>query len=379
MNVLQKPYQYTLVEPEPVVELTVVVPTFNEHDNVGALVTRLDRALVGIAWEVIFVDDDSTDGTSDVVREIARYDRRVRIIQRIGRRGLSSACVEGFLASAAPYLAVIDADLQHDEGLLPDMLRRLQSEPLDIVVASRYADSGRTENWDAHRLMISRTAVAIVQTLSRVPLKDPMSGFFMVTRQSVETAVRSLSQLGFKILFDLMASSPQPLRFVEVPYRFVGRQHGVSKLDSMAIWHFGVLILDKLIGRWIPARFIMFALVGGTGVAVHLSVLYPLLFSGSSFMTAQIAALITAMTSNFLLNNLITYRDQRLHGLALVRGLLAFYAACAVGALANAGIASAFFARWPVWWAAGLAGASIGAVWNYAASRIFTWRRAGLS
>lgn len=362
-----------------ITELTVVVPTFKERDNVGRLVDRLKETLAGVAWEAVFVDDDSPDGTSDVLRDIASREPRVRVIQRIGRRGLSSACVEGFLASSSPYLAVIDADLQHDEKLLPEMLKRLKSEPLDIVVASRYAGEGGVEHWDKRRQQISLFSVSVAQRLSRVPLKDPMSGFFMMRRDAFEGTVRNLSQLGFKILLDIMASSPRPLRFVEIPYTFVGRQHGESKLDMMAAWHFGVLILDKLVGRWVPVRFVMFALVGGTGVLVHLAVLYALGDAGLSFLRAQTGALIAAMTSNFFLNNLITYRDQRLRGFGLLRGLLTFYAACAIGAIVNAGVAIQVFAHWPIWWLAGLSGALIGAAWNYGASRMFTWGRGGQS
>jgi dolichol-phosphate mannosyltransferase len=359
-------------------ELTIVVPTYNERDNVGLLVERLKRILDGVAWEVIFVDDDSTDGTSEAVRAIARRDARVRVIQRIGRRGLASACVEGFLASSAPYLAVIDADLQHDERLLPTMLRRLKTEPLDVVVASRYVDGGDMEQWQsARRQRISRFSVAIAQKLSRVELADPMSGFFMLTRGAFEGAVRRLSQIGFKILFDIMASAPRPLRFAELPYSFVDRQQGASKLDTTAAWHFGVLILDKLIGRWIPVRFVMFGLVGGTGILVHLVALQLFHLAGASFIRAQIGALLVAMTSNFFLNNLITYRDKRLRGWAMLGGLLSFAAACSIGAFINAGVAIQVFSMAPIWWLAGSAGALIGAVWNYGVSRVFTWTRDG--
>ena len=366
-------------EPSGAIELTIVVPTFMERDNIIPLVERLDRTLAGIAWEAVFVDDDSPDGTAEAVRALAQRDPRVRVIQRIGRRGLSSACVEGFLSSSSTYLAVIDADLQHDETLLPQMLRRLKDEPLDLVVASRYVEGGSTEGWASHRVLISRFSVGLAQTLFGVTLKDPMSGFFMIRHDAMQGAVRNLSQQGFKILFDLMASSPRPLRFTEIPYRFATRQHGDSKLDGMAAWQFGVLILDKLIGRWVPVRFVMFALVGGTGLFVHLAALYLLLAAGASFTWAQGGATVVAMTSNFILNNLITYRDQRLRGAAALRGLLSFYAVCAIGAVANVGVAGLIYADRPVWWVAGLAGAAIGAVWNYVASRLFTWSRAGTS
>ena len=256
------------------IELTIVIPTFKERDNVAPLLDRLERILAGIEWQAVFVDDDSPDGTADSVRAIAQRDRRVRVIQRIGRRGLSSACVEGILSSSSPYVAVIDADLQHDETLLPEMLKRVKAENLDIAVASRYAEGGSTEGWDWRRQWISRFAVYVAQFLFKVGLKDPMSGFFLIRREAFDGAVRRLSQQGFKILFDIMASSPRPLKFAELPYQFGERRHGSSKLDSMAAWQFGLLILDKLIGGYVPVRFVLFVLVGGTGVFVHLAALY---------------------------------------------------------------------------------------------------------
>jgi dolichol-phosphate mannosyltransferase len=354
-------------------ELTVVVPTMNERDNIAPLVARLDHVLDGIAWEVVFVDDDSPDCTADAIHAIARRDPRVRVIQRIGRRGLSSACVEGVLCSSAPYVVIMDADLQHDETMLPTMLARLKADDLDLIIGSRYVPGGSTEGWALHRLLISQFAVRVAQTFFKVKLKDPMSGFFLLRREAFDGAVRQLSQWGFKILFDLVASSPRPLKFIEIPYRFGSRQYGTSKLDSSIAWQFGVLILDKLVGRYVPVRFLMFALVGGTGVVVHLAALYLLLRGNLSFDLAQTGAVLVAMTSNFILNNLITYHDQRLRGVAFLRGLLSFYAVCAVGAVANVGVARLLYAEQSIWWAAGLAGALVGVVWNYAASRLFTW------
>lgn len=355
-------------------ELTIVIPTMNERENIAPLVERLDRVLQGIAWEVVFVDDDSPDGTADTVRAVAQHDRRVRVIQRIGRRGLSSAFVEGALCSSAPYIAIMDGDLQHDETLLTTMLARLKADDLDLVIGSRYVPGGSTEGWAQHRLMISQTAVRLAQAIFKVELQDPMSGFFMLRRDAFDGAVRRLSQSGFKILFDLVASSPRPLKFEEIPYRFGSRQYGTSKFDSSTAWQFGVLILDKLVGRYLPVRFVLFALIGSTGVIVHMAALYTLLRSSFSFELAQTGAVVLAMTSNFLLNNLITYRDQRLRGLAFSRGLLSFYVVCSVGAVANIGVARLLYADQSAWWAAGLAGAVIGLVWNYTASRLFTWR-----
>jgi dolichol-phosphate mannosyltransferase len=355
-------------------QLTVVVPTFKERGNIVPLVNKLDQALAGVRWEVVFVDDDSPDGTADAVRALSQRDARVRVIQRIGRRGLASACVEGALSSAAPVIAVMDADLQHDETILPAMLRRLTTENLDLVIASRYTEGGSTQGWDATRLMISRFSGWLARSLFHVGTTDPMSGFFMLRREAFNRAVRDLSQQGFKILFDLMASATPPFRYAEMPYHFSTRQHGDSKLDGMAAWQFGVMMLDKLIGRVIPVRFLLFVMVGGSGVAVHVAALYALLQFGTAFGLAQAGAVLIAMTSNFFLNNAITYRDQRLRGGRFVVGLLTFYLVCSVGAAANVGIAEMIYASPREWWVAGLAGAAISAVWNYAATRLFTWR-----
>lgn len=357
------------------IELTVVVPTFKEAQNVPIVVERLGAALKGIAWEVVFVDDDSPDGTADVARAIAARDRRVRVIRRIGRRGLSTACVEGVLSSSAPYFAVMDGDLQHDDSALPEMFRRLRAEELDAVVGSRYLGGERTEGLAGNaRRWISRTGGRVARLVLHADLTDPMSGFFVMTRTAFDRAVRNLSQQGFKILLDLFASAPEPLRFAEVPTRFNPRRHGESKLDTMAAWEFGMLVLDKLVGRFVPVRFVAFALIGCTGIAVHLAVLWLWGTVGSDFAVSQSAAVLTAMTWNFILNNLITYRDQRLRGTAFVAGLMSFYLIGAVGALANIGIAQLIFQQGRSWWFAGIAGALIGVVWNFTMSSFFTWR-----
>ena len=356
------------------VELTVVVPSFNEIDNVEPLIERLHSALDGIEWEVIYVDDDSPDGTAVKVRELAQTDPRVRCIQRIGRRGLSTAVIEGMLASSAPYLAVIDADLQHDEKLLPRMLATLKLDGLDIVVGSRYVAGGAIGDWDKGRAVMSSIATRLARLVVAAEIADPMSGFFMLSRRAFERTARRLSGNGFKILLDLFASAPTPYRFKELPYVFGQRIHGESKLDSLVIWEYLMLLLDKRVGRWVPVRFVLFAAIGGSGVIVHLAALRLALIY-LNFPVAQALGTVCAMTTNFLFNNMLTYRDQRLYGLKLINGLLSFYAVCSIGAVANVGIASAVFGEHYSWWISGLAGSAVGVVWNYAASSVFTWRR----
>jgi dolichol-phosphate mannosyltransferase len=356
------------------IELAVVVPSFNERDNIEPLIGRLARCLDGVAWEVIYVDDDSPDGTAEAVKALARRDPRVRCVHRIGRRGLSTAVIEGIQASSAPYVAVIDADLQHDETLLPRMLAALKTEGLDIVVGSRYSDGGGVGEWDKSRVAMSSLATKLSRLVVSAELTDPMSGFFMMTRGAFDRAVRRLSGQGFKILLDLFASAPTPYRFKELPYTFRSRLHGESKLDMLVAWEYLMLLMDKLVGHVVPTRFVLFAAVGLSGVAVHLVTLR-LMLMAADFPVAQTTATLVAMTSNFALNNLLTYRDKRLRGSRFFTGLLSFYAVCAVGAVANVGIASAAFEQHYSWWLAGLAGAMVGVVWNYAVSSVFTWRQ----
>jgi dolichol-phosphate mannosyltransferase len=356
------------------IELSIVVPTYNERDNIPLLVERVRQALDGRAWEMIFVDDDSPDGTATAIRDLAQHDSRVRCLQRIGRRGLSTAVTEGMLASSAPYLAVIDADLQHDETLLPQMLDSLKTEDLDLVIASRRAAGGDFGDWPRERIAISEIATRLSHLVGPAGLQDPMSGFFMMRRQAFEGAVHHLSGQGFKILLDLFASAPRPFKFKEVPYVFRQRIHGDSKLETVVAWQYLSLLLDKLVGKFIPYRFILFGAVGSFGILVHLAALRLALLA-VSFPTAQAIATVTAMTSNFVLNNMLTYRDRRLRGWRFVIGLLSFYAVCGVGAAANVGVASAIFYQDYAWWISGIAGALVGAVWNYVVSSVVTWRR----
>lgn len=357
-------------------EVSLIIPTFNEVGNVRALVQRLDVALGPVAWEVIFADDDSTDGTIPTLRQMALRDPRVRVLQRIGRRGLSSAVVEGILSTSSPYVVVMDADLQHDETILPRMLEALRSGGFDLVVGSRYTDGGGTGHWSTNRVLVSRLATRLATLVLRAPLTDPMSGYFALTRVVFDSAVRRLSLQGYKLLLDLFSSLPTNPRVLELPYTFRQRHSGQSKLDALVAWEYALLLFDKAFGRVVPVRFFMFALVGGFGILIHFCVLGLLhRCGGVAFWPAQAIATVAAMTCNFILNNLFTYRDQRVRGRGLILGLLSFYAVCGVGAVANVGVGSFVFGRHYRWWIAGAAGAFVGAVWNFVGTAAFTWRR----
>jgi len=362
-------------------EISIVVPTFNEVDNIVDTIKSVANALAGEEWEIIFVDDDSPDGTAVRVKEIARDDPRVRCLRRVARRGLAGACIEGMLSSSAPYLAVMDADLQHDASLLPKMLDLLRTDRADLVIGSRYVEGGSIgDGFSERRAAISRWGITASRWLLRSSVRDLMSGYFAIRRDQFDLVAPRLASAGFEILADIIVSAGGRLRTAELGYTFKQRKAGESKLGARVILEFLALMVDKTTRGRIPSRFVLFSVNGATGIVVHLAVLraFMLALPAMGFAGAQALATIVAMTSNFFLNNAITYHDKKLKGAAaLCRGLLAFWALCALGAVANVGIATWIVRVGQVWWLAGLGGAAVSAVWNYSMSSVFVWSRRG--
>ena len=360
----------------PALELAVVIPTYNEVENIPLVLAAVEQALRGIEWEIVFVDDNSPDRTADLVRALALTNRRVRVLERIGRKGLSSACIEGILATPAPYIAVMDADMQHDESILPKMLERMKSERLDVVVGSRKIAGGSMGEFARERVWLSDLGTRISKLVCRCDVSDAMSGFFLVDRAYFQQVVPRLTGTGFKILVDLLSSSPSAPRIGEVPYHFRNRQLGESKLDLNVELEYLYLLVDKVIGKWVPTRFVIYVLVGALGLLVHLGVLALLYYRGHvDFTISQAAATFVAMTFNFLLNNVVTFRDRRLRGWRVVTGLLTFYLACSLGALMNVSLAKFLLDSHVVWYLAGILGMATSSVWNYGVNTVMTWGR----
>ncbi|MFM2302113.1 MAG: hypothetical protein RLZZ84_1849 [Pseudomonadota bacterium] len=369
------------------IRLGIVLPTYNERGNLRGMVERLDTALGDITWEVIVVDDNSPDGTADEARAIAQADPRVRVIQRIGRRGLSSAAIEGMCATAAPVVAVMDADHQHDPALLPGMLAAIEAGEYDLSYASRFAEGASTEAWGRpDRVKASNLANRIANKVTGVELSDPMSGYFMLRTEVLRGDAHRLSGVGFKILLDILATVETPLRIKEFPMHFAARADGESKLDRTVVFEFLVGLYDKWLGRIIPTRFALFGTIGGLGVIVHMAVLATVLnlfgadFAVShypketAFIVGQTLAAVVAMTFNFVLNNELTYSDKRLRGFTpVLAGWARFALTCSFGLLANIGSATALvrigFHDYP----AAIVGIVLGSVWNFALSNKFVW------
>ncbi len=357
-------------------ELSVIIPTYNEHDNVRPIIAKLENALTGIKWEAIFVDDDSPDGTALEVKEVAKEKSYIKILHRVGRRGLSSACIEGMHLSNAPYMAVIDGDMQHDETRLPAMFECMKNGA-DIVVGTRYAGEGSTGDWDVARIGMSKFATILGNfLLRRNKTSDPMSGFFMLGRELFNEVSAKLAKDGFKILLDILASSKRRLNIKEVSYTFRTREFGESKLTLGVLGDFATLLIEKSVGSIIPAKFVMFVLVGLVGLCVHLIILGLLyLLIGVEFTTSQMIATAIAIFSNFHFNNIFTYGTTSLKGGRMVLGLILFYIICGIGAIPNVMLAGYLFSSNVYWIIAGAAGLIVTAIWNYGVSSRFIWRK----
>jgi dolichol-phosphate mannosyltransferase len=275
------------------------------------------------------------------------------------------------------------------------MLKLLRNGDADVVIGSRYTERKLSSGFTRVRQAMSFIATRLAQAILRAKLTDPVSGFFMARREVFEGAIRNLSGIGNKILVDIFSSSPAPLRFRELPYEFRARLHGESKLDTLTVWEYLVLLADKLFGRFIPVRFILFSLVGATGVVVHLATFWAVLLSGLAqsisadhplqFKAAQAIATGVAATSNFFLNNVLTYRDRRLRGWAILRGLISFLAICSLGAAVSVLFSGEVLSLFPEEWQqrklvltlASLSGIAVGVIINFSATSFFTWGRKG--
>ena len=356
--------------------LSVITPTFREAENLPVLFERMKAALNGLAWELIVVDDDLPDGTFDVAFVIAARDARMRCVRRVGRSGLAGAVIEGWMSSSAEFVAVIDADLQHDERILPEMYRALAEGRAELAIGTRVEDGRVEAGFSPARQKLSGLGAWLFRRVTGAAISDPMSGFFMLRREIVERLARRLSPDGFKILVDVLLSSDRPLKIAEIPYSFRKRTAGESKLSALVGLDFLGLVVRHASGGYLPIRFVLFSLIGAFGLVVHLATLYAfkLAVEPSSFSVAQFAATLVAAASNFVLNNEITYRRLRYSGLGLIPGFLAFAAACSVGVLANIDAASWIYRSSEPWWIPGLAGAMLSLFWNYSVSTNLIWR-----
>lgn len=348
--------------PRAVAELCIIAPTYNERDNIAELVERVTAGLEGVEWEMIIVDDDSPDGTAQLARALGQRDPRIRLVRRIHRRGLASACLEGMLASNATYLAVIDADLQHDPLLLREMIDILRTGGSDVVVASRRVAGGSIGEWSAHREAARRLATRAARAVGPAPLSDPMSGYFAIRRDVIDHVAPRLAGVGFKLLLDILLAAPN-LRVRELPLVFGRRERGESKVSPRAIWDYGMMLAEHRVGA-AGGRLGAYLLIATVALIVHAGAFW--LFHelyGLGLDGAQLVAGLALCLATYGLQECLSY--ARSGPWRWYLGLLPFLVSRVIGLLA-----AVLIARWLAGWGFGVSvSAFAGAValvwWNY--------------
>lgn len=360
--------------------LSLIIPTYNERDNITPLLERLEHALAGYNYEVVFIDDNSADGTAEVATSLAsKYP--VKVIVRKDKRGLASAVVDGLSHVSGKIIAVMDADLQHPPEVLPDLLKEME-KGADIVIASRYVKGGSCPGWSLSRRLVSKGGIFLAHLLLPATrrVNDPASGFFMFNKEAVARA--KLEPLGYKILLEVLIAGKFK-RIAEVPYTFGTRGRGESKLNAgqQVAYLRHLFSLMKRSGEL--ARFLKFALVGASGVGVNEG-LYWLLtrlagLVGSLDIWAVVIGTETSVVTNFILNNYFTFADRRQPGSkSFLKRLLRFNLVSLAGVGITVGVfyilTRSFGVQEPYDLLALLAGITVAMLWNYLANNWWTWK-----
>ena len=352
-------------------DVSIIIPTRNERENLPVIIGKLQEVMEGRHYEIVIVDDDSEDGTWQVAEEYSHRHRNIRVIRRINRKGLSSAITEGFLLGQGEYVAVLDADLQHDHTLIGVMLDEVGD--CDLVIGSRYMNQKSVPGWDSWRSRLSRAGTIMAQKLLKQEISDPMSGFFMIRRKIIQEIAPQLFEQGYKILFDILLKRPD-LKVKELPYEFKARLYGTSKLTAAVIFDFADLVISRAIPSRFNFQFIRYGAVGASGVVIHLFTLYLLyVVMGLRYPVSLVFAIETAMVSNYTLNNRWTFKEHRFLGLQWWKGLVKFNLACMVGNALNLVIGWYLVEKTVPWFYASVLGIWVGTSWNYLSNRFFTW------
>ena len=358
--------------------ISIIIPTFNEAKNIRSLINNLANLLNNLDYEIIVVDDDSPDGTANEVNKLMEQNKNIYLISRVGRYGLSSAIKEGLIFGKGEYLIVLDGDGQHDANCILDLIKKIKETNSDMVIASRFLDSSEIKGLSEKRSFgskLANIAARISLSSNYSNLTDYLSGCFCLKRKNTELFIRKIEINGFKFLYEILALSKGRLSIVEVPLLFKERNHGKSKLDLAIVWDFFISILHNISYRILPRRAISFGLVGISGVFVQLLITLLLInIFLIEFKSALPFSVVCAATSNFLINNQLTFRNNRLRNLALLKGLLKFLLVASLPVIANVGIATAFYQYISSdTLIAQIAGIAIVYAWNYLASSLFVW------
>ena len=356
--------------------LSIILPTFNEAGSISKMVSSLLELTSDWRTEILIVDDDSQDGTSDIVRTMAIQDQRIKLIQRVGRSGLASAIKEGLIAALYPFAVAMDSDGQHEPPAVLAAVEQLDNGA-DLVIGSRFLVNSAIHGLSERRTEGSNLANRLARwslPKNYCHLTDYMSGFFAMDLRRCNQLVRKVDVNGFKFLYELLAISKGRLNTIEIPLNFQPRLHGSSKLDYAVLWDFLISLIHTALFRLLPRRAISFGLVGLSGVFVQLIITSLVMSLGPSFQQALPLAVVSAASSHYLINNTLTFKDKRQHGRQLLKGLLKFLLVASLPSLANIGLATVFYNLVQTnAIVAQLSGIIVVYIWNYAASSRFVW------
>ena len=358
--------------------ISVIIPTYNEYKNLPKLLDQLLNLETIFEKEIIIVDDNSSDGTQNLARSYSQNDRRIRLISRLGRSGLSSAIKEGCLCASGDLIVIMDADGQHEPNSIINGLEKFNNKNIDIIIGSRFLEESIIKGLSSKR----ESGSSIANFLARITLHsgykkltDYMTGFILLKRNSCIKYIEKIDVNGFKFLYELLSLSKGKLKVIEIPLVFGFREFGKSKLDLAVIWDFLISLIHNFFGRIIPRRAFSFALVGLIGVFVQMFAIYFLLaVTDFDFEKILPVGVILAATSNYIINNILTFRSNKLSGKNFYFGLFKFLLVASLPIIANIGVANLFYNQLSTnTFFAQIAGILVVFIWNYAASSRVVW------
>ena len=377
------------------IDISVVIPTYNEAENLPMLVEKLSLVLKDFSYEIVVVDDNSPDKTWEVADNLSSQ-YPVRMIRRFTEKGLSSAVMVGMASSHGKIFTVIDADLQHDERIIPKMYDALTKSGADIAIGSRAVLGGSYGDWSKRRRFMSMVATTMAKTLLRVKITDPMSGFFSITRECFNKTAEKINPRGFKILLEFVGRN-KDLKIKEIGYTFRNRVFGETKLSASEIRNYLIALYDIRFGKYIPPIFFLYSLVGVSGVFVNLSFFklgeflgFPRIYTGISEFIDPVYTAVPfgyqmAIFTNYYLNNTFTFYEKRKKGFrAFLAGFLMFQLVSLFGLFIQTGVFQllhingflygAFAEEWRALFN-NACGIVVALVSNYYLNMNFTWGR----
>ena len=355
--------------------ISILIPTYNEALNIKILIDRISHCLKKIDWEIIFVDDNSPDKTSEKIEYFTKTQSNIKVVNRLNERGLAGAVITGLKYCKFQNIIVMDADLQHDPIYIPKLIKRIEKDDATIVIASRYFQSSTIEDFHFMRKIVSKLTIKIFNMFSYKKLTDPMSGFFIIKKDFFINLSKQLSKDGYKILADIILNGPKTITVSEISLGFKKRNAGQSKMNLRVLWDFLLIIAYCVLKNYVPRKYLSYIFVGCLGLLTHLIflyVFYKLLLI--NFLLSHILATFIAILINFTLNNVLTFYSKNLIGFRWLIGLVNYNIFCSYGLFISYSITKVLSDLNCYWFLAGIIGTFTASIWNFSISKFLVWK-----